>query len=117
MKSLVCTIIIAALIFSIFAPFAVAQAIPNYSDKYVDDFAGIFSQNETAYLRNLLYETEINTTAEAVVATIKECGEDYTSFAFNLASTWKIGKADKSNGLLILYCGKLQKVVIFWSIV
>jgi len=88
----------------------VAVEIPAYKDKYVNDFAGMLSAGETLDLRNLLSEIDMNTTAEIAVVTMLDCGDDFKGFAVELASTWKIGKADKDNGLLILYCKAQNKL-------
>lgn len=91
--------------------FIAAQTIPTATNKYIDDFAGIFSAADSAYIQALLQELEQNTTAEVVVVTIADCGGDYNGYAYTLASTWKIGKKDKSNGFLILYCQTEHKLV------
>ncbi len=88
-----------------------ASDYPTPTNKYVNDFAGIFSQPQTAYLQALLAEVEQNSTAEIVVATINDCTQDYVGYAYNLATNWKIGKADKNNGFLILYCVTQKKLV------
>ena len=81
-----------------------AQELPDFQDKYVNDFASLFSANETQQLRTLLSEVEQNTTAEVVVVTINTTSPlvpaQYRTELFNY---WKIGKEDKDNGLLILY--------------
>jgi len=81
-----------------------AQELPNFQDKYANDFAHLFTDNEVQQLRTLLYEVEQNTTAEVVVVTINTTSplapSQYRTELFNY---WKIGKEDKDNGLLILY--------------
>ena len=81
-----------------------AQELPNFQDKYVNDFAHLFDGNETSQLRALLINVEQNTTAEVVVVTINTTSPlspaQYRTELFNF---WKIGKEDKDNGLLILY--------------
>lgn len=92
--------------------FVSAASLPNPREKYVNDFAGIFSANQTSELRAILVGIEINTTAEVVVVTDNECtskgGE--SQYAFDLAASWKVGKAEKDNGLLILYCKEEKKI-------
>jgi uncharacterized protein len=89
-----------------------ADTIPAYTDKYVNDFAKIFTEGEILDLRILLSELDQNTTAEVVVVTSSECGLDYDSYAMQIVDKWKIGKADKDNGLLILYCVDMKKIVV-----
>ena len=86
--------------------------IPDYTNKYVDDFAGILTIGQAASIQATLQELETNTTAEVVVVTIKDCGGDYDGYAMSLAEKWKIGKADKDNGLLILYCQAEKKITV-----
>ncbi len=97
-------VIFVILLFSSLIQLASGQQIPNYYDKYVNDFSGIFNETETAYLRELLYEVDLNTTAEVVVVTITS-SEGYTlaDYAMQIADKWKVGKADKDNGLIVLY--------------
>ncbi len=94
-------------------PQILAVEIPAYKDKYVNDFAGIFSAGETLDLRNLLYGLDMNTTAEVVVVTVDSC-QPYTPLEYSLkiGETWKVGKADKDNGLVILYCKAENKIAV-----
>jgi len=87
----------------IFATMASAQ-LPQHTDKYVNDFAGIFTGTETAELRSILSQVENNTTSEVVVVTVNTTApyvpSQYRTMLFN---EWGVGKADVDNGLLILY--------------
>lgn len=91
-----------------------AASLPQPQDKYVNDFAGILNANQSSGLRMTLAEVEVNTTAEVVVVTDTECtskgGE--SQYAFDLAASWKVGKAEKDNGLLILYCKGEKKIFV-----
>jgi uncharacterized protein len=88
-----------------------AESLPNYYDKYLNDFGKIFNAEETTALRTILYETDINTTAEIVVVTVESVGT-YTpsEYALALFDKWKVGKVDKDNGLIILYAVKENKI-------
>jgi len=90
-----------------------AQEFPKYQDKYVNDFANIFSQDEIQDLRNILNEIEKNTTAEIVIFTIETTNpltpQEYRTKLFN---EWNIGKKDKDNGLLILYSLKENRIEV-----
>jgi uncharacterized protein len=81
-----------------------AQEFPNYYDKYVNDFAHLFNNDQVNELRTLLNNVERNTTAEIVVVTLNSTypltPSEYRNKLFNY---WKIGKEEKDNGLLILY--------------
>jgi uncharacterized protein len=55
-------------------------------------------------------EVEQNTTAEAVVVSSESCNGDAFSYAMQIFDSWKIGKAENDNGLLILYCKQENKI-------
>ncbi len=93
-------------------PIVNSAEYPDYYNDYVNDFGKYFSANETAYITSILNEVRQNTTAQVVVATILDCSGDYNGYATSLATKWKIGKADKDNGLLILYCLDVKKIVV-----
>ena len=103
---LVLGILLACLILAL----VLAQDLPNYQDKYVNDFAGVFSQQQVLDLRATLSEVEQNTTAEVSVATSSECVITPSEYANKLFNKWGIGKKEKDNGLLILYCKKENKI-------
>lgn len=64
-----------------------------------------------AQIDQLLTDVEQNTTAEIMVVAVKSVGQVYIKdFATQLFSHWKIGKADKDNGLLILMVDDQYKV-------
>ncbi|MBP7708577.1 TPM domain-containing protein [Candidatus Pacearchaeota archaeon] len=95
-----------------FISLALAANIPNYQDKYVNDFASILTLQQTSELRTLFAYIDENTTAEVVFVSSSDCGGDYDGYAMQIAETWKIGKADKDNGLLILYCLTEKKITV-----
>lgn len=83
---------------------ASAQDLPNFQDKYVNDFAHLFSTAEIQQLTSILAEVEQNTTAEVVVVTINTTSPSTPAqYRTELFNYWGIGKEDKDNGLLILY--------------
>jgi len=81
-----------------------AVDFPQWQDKYVNDFAGVLSSQQSSELKSLFAGVDSDTTAEVVFVSIADCGGDYDGYAIGLAKEWKIGKEDKDNGLLILYC-------------
>jgi len=92
----------------------VSGAIPNWQDTYVNDFAGIFNENQTTSLRTTLAGIDTDTTAEIVVVTDNECASKGgpSQYATELLSGWGVGKAEKDNGLLILYCKEENKIFV-----
>ena len=75
---------------------------PKYAG-WVNDFAGIISDEYKVRASVLIGELEQKTTAEIAIVTVKDIGavpiEDY---AVGLFEKWGIGKKGKDNGLLIL---------------
>ena len=88
-----------------------AVDFPQWQDKYVNDFAGVLSSQQSSELKSLFAGVDSDTTAEVVFVSIADCGGDYDGYAIGLAKEWKIGKEDKDNGLLILYCPNDKAVV------
>ncbi len=85
-------------------------AVPQYTNKYVNDFAGIFSSTQVSELKTLLQGVETDTTAEVVVVSSGNCSGSPTTYAQQIFDSWKIGKAENDNGLLILYCQQENKI-------
>jgi len=95
----------------LFGTVAAAQAIPDYTDKYVNDFAGVFNATQVAGLRSLFASVDQQTTAEITVLTVDTVSPmDMSQYAQEVFDKWKIGKADKDNGLLILYAKQENKI-------
>ena len=90
--------------FILLATIAFAQTIPQHIDKYVNDYASMFTQGQIVDLRSLFVNVEANTTAEMTLLTIDAVSPyDMSQYAQEVFDQWKIGKADTDNGLLILY--------------
>ena len=90
---------------------ASAQTFPKPQDKYVNDFANFLDYASISELRNLFYSVEQSTTAEMVVVTMQTT-QPYTPSEYRtlLFNDWHIGKADKDNGLLILYAVNERRI-------
>lgn len=90
---------------------AEGQEIPNYKDKYVNDFAGVLDSLQVEGLRNLFFNVDQETTAEVVFVSLDTInGEDISQYVIELGSSWKVGKADKDNGLVILYVKDINRI-------
>ncbi len=88
-----------------------AQEVPNYEDKYVNDFANILNSSQVLELRTLFSSVDENTTAEIVFVSLGTInGEDISQYSFAIGDQWKVGKADKDNGLVILYVKETGKI-------
>lgn len=105
MKKIIVLFFILLMITPVFAQ------VPNYSDKHVNDYAGVFTSQQVSELRSLLWNVDQQTTAEIVVLTVETVASmDMSQYAQEVADKWKIGKADKDNGLLILYAKAEDKI-------
>ncbi len=105
---------ISVLLFVVFLPaFASAQTFPEWKDKHVNDFAGFLNATTVSELRSLLTQTEQGTTAEVVVVTVQTTEPlPPSQYRTELFNRWKIGKAEKDNGLLILYAVKEKRIEV-----
>lgn len=96
-----------------FLGFAVAQSIPNYQDRYVNDFAGVLDSAQQGMLRGLFMQVEQNTTAQIVFVSLASIdGADIGAYATQLGREWGVGQSDKNNGLVILYVADLKKIYV-----
>ncbi|MBN1689760.1 MAG: TPM domain-containing protein [Dehalococcoidia bacterium] len=81
---------------------ASAQNFPELTG-YVNDNAGLLSDQAGAELESQLAQLEKDTTAQVFVATVKSLeGDSIEDYASRLFEKWKIGQKDKDNGILFL---------------
>jgi len=93
--------------------FVCASEFPAYTDKYVNDFAKVLSADQASQLRNIFSDVEQNTTAEVVFVSVSTT-EPYVpeEYRTKLFAQWGVGKADKDNGLLVLYAVKEKRIEV-----
>ncbi len=104
-------VFISLIIFSITGVYAID--FPSPQDKYVNDFAGIFSSGEVGQLRGLLQSVDESTSAEVVIVTLNTIdGNAIDEYAIELGKEWKVGKADKNNGIVILYVLDINRIFV-----
>ncbi|MBN1200418.1 MAG: TPM domain-containing protein [Anaerolineae bacterium] len=81
---------------------------PDYIDLYINDFAGLLTDEDAANIRTLLMDLKRDTGIEAVVVTtgsFHDYGgnhETIRSFATGLFNSWGVGSKEFNNGVLIL---------------
>lgn len=82
--------------------------------QYVSNPDGLLSREAVARLNAELGRVWQTTTAEPVVVAVKSLdpGYDEVTFANDLFQQWKIGKADKDNGLLLLIVGDTKRYTV-----
>lgn len=71
--------------------------------RLVNDFAGIFDQNQVQTLENTLVQFNNQTSTQVAVVTLSDLkGYDAGDYSFQLAEKWGVGQKGKNNGILIL---------------
>lgn len=82
---------------------------PEHQNKYVNDFAGIISQEDAAAIQSMLVNLEQQSGIEMTVVTITSLADNgatglpLKTYAAGLFDTWGVGAADKNNGILLLF--------------
>lgn len=70
----------------------------------VNDYAEVIPDEQEAQIREFLLKQEKETSNQIVILTVKTLdGETIETFAEKVFRTWKLGKADKDNGVLIVH--------------
>ncbi len=97
-----------SLLLPLIAPAITLDEVPNVHvadrNRYVSNPSGVLSPAAVSTLDNYIKSLWTDTSVELVVVAVDEVDPDYTpdEFATKLFEKWKIGKADKDNGLLVL---------------
>ena len=90
-----------------------AYSSPGKPSGFVNDFAGMMSSGAKQTLEQKLVQFEKDTSNEISVVTINSLnGDTIENFAVKLFEEWKIGKADKDNGVLLIVAKKDKKMRI-----
>lgn len=90
--------------------FTHAQNIPEPMSppRLVNDFAGIFNEQERNNLEQMLLAYNDTTSTQIYVVTVKDLeGYDVSDYAFRLGEKWGIGQKGKDNGAVILIKPKI----------
>lgn len=85
-------------------------SIPQTPSNFVTDLADVLNENEEALLNNQLAQTEKETSLEIAILTVPSLDElkfkgvyhDIDSLGYEVFNTWKIGKNNVDNGVLIV---------------
>jgi uncharacterized protein len=94
----------------VFSRLVLALDIPQPKG-YVNDFAGLLSNDYIFELESNLQNFEKETGAEIAVVTVENLQETTVEdFAVRLFENWGIGKKDKDNGLLLLVAKQERKI-------
>lgn len=90
-----------------------AADIPNHTeDFYVNDYAGIFSDEQRDRIVEAGKELYDGTTAQVVVLTIDSTnGEAISDYALEVGRSWGVGTKGENNGVLIVLAVKDRQVL------
>jgi uncharacterized protein len=100
--TLVTTGLVATALVMSFAPAAFARDLPPAPDTFVFDEAAWLSDDEEARLSRDLMLFERESSNQIVVAVFRTLdGEDLADFSQRVAQSWKIGQANRDNGILL----------------
>ena len=89
-----------------------AHALPAPTPElYVNDAAGVLSANTRAAILKYARELHKASGAQLAVLTVPDLeGKDIATYAHEVASRWKLGDAQKNNGLLVLLAVGERKI-------
>lgn len=85
--------------------FANAQNLPDPMSppRLVNDFAGVFNEQERNDLEHMLLAYDDSTSTQIYVVTVKDLdGYAVSDYAFRLGEKWGVGQKGKDNGAIIL---------------
>ncbi len=100
----------AALVILLGVAVCLAAALPEMPPRYVVDLAGAVEDNVEMKLNGYLQELEQKTTAQVIVLTLDSLeGIPLEDYSLQVAESWKLGRKDRDNGLLILFAMKERK--------
>jgi uncharacterized protein len=106
------TIGLAAALLLALVSFAVAFDFPPLTGRVVDQ-ANIMTPQSRADLETKLKDFEDKSGIQLVVATVKSLqGGDIETYGYQLGRYWKLGQAEKNNGVLLLIAPNEHKVRI-----
>lgn len=89
------------------------RAIEPQGGRWVHDEAGVLSPNTVAQLEQFIRNEEDSTSNQIGVYIINSLeGEDIDMYAYRVATEWKIGTAEKDNGVLMLIALKDRLMTI-----
>ncbi len=89
-----------------------AVSVPKYQS-YINDFAGVIEPAHQQKLSRFIAGLEEKTGAEVAVLTMLDLeGDTIEDFAVRTFNTWKIGKKDKDNGVLLVVAIKERRARI-----
>jgi len=100
--------VLAAICASAFALGAVPKLIGR-----VNDYANLLDEGQRSLIEQALAQFEAKTTTQVVLLTVPSLdGESIEGFSIRVAEQWKIGQADKHNGVILVVAPNERQVRI-----
>ena len=82
---------------------------------YINDYASLFTESQHKSLDSLVRNFESKTSIEIAVAVIDSVLVDHHNFddyTLQMAKSWRVGKKEKNNGVLVAFAPDLRKIHI-----
>ncbi len=91
-----------------------AEELPEpTADFYVNDYAGIFTEQQRTELLEAARALDRETTAQLVILTVKTTGgQEISEYALEVGRNWGIGSKDKDNGVLLVLATEGRTVYV-----
>ncbi len=87
--------------------------VPERPAGRITDLAGLLTPRQRSELSRLLAEFEAKTSNQIAVLIIRSLeGENLEDYSIRVAEKWRLGQADKDNGILLLIALKERKIRI-----
>lgn len=87
--------------------------VPPLSNRRVHDDAGILSSQAVSYLEQSLREFEDSTSNQLAILIVPSMeGETIEQFGIRVADAWKLGTADRDNGIILIIAMEERKMRI-----
>ena len=103
MKKILLSIVV--LIASMFA----LASIPQKTNRLVNDYASLFTEEQRSYLEYNLVAFDDSTSNQILIITTPSLdGYDISNYAFEIGEKWGVGRAEHNNGLVIVIKPKNQ---------
>ncbi len=111
-RRLTCAVAAAIVLLIAGGSLGIATEVPFLAGR-VNDNAGLLTAATSADLEAMLKAHEDSTSNQVVVLTVQTLeGEEIEPFAIRVAETWKLGRKEKDNGVLLVVAKEERKVRI-----
>ena len=93
----------------LFASMFALASIPQKTNRLVNDYVSLFTEEQRSYLENNLVAFDDSTSNQILIITTPSLdGYDISNYAFEIGEKWGVGRAEHNNGLVIVIKPKNQ---------